>query len=87
LRRHGVTSLLVEGGLTLLRSFVRERVVDRLTIYVRTGSVERAARAIHAALPELSLERVQFEKLGRGILFSGVKGPGQETLLEYSSRQ
>lgn len=87
LRQHGVNSLLVEGGLTLLRSFVREKLVDRLTIYVRTGSLATAAAAVSIALPELSLERVQFEKFGLGILVSGIKNAGQETLLECSPRQ
>lgn len=84
LRSHGVNSLLVEGGLTLLRSFAKEKLIDRLTIYVRTDTIAKAAKAVNRALPELSLDRVQFEKFGRGILISG---QGPETLMECDSRQ
>jgi len=47
LRRHGVRSLLVEGGPLLLGSFFAQRCFDRLTVFVPTGcllAAERAAR-------------------------------------------
>ena len=71
LRAHGISSMLVEGGLTLLRSFIRERSVDQITIYVRTESHQSAAEAIRAALPGFSLQNLQFERFGEGILASG----------------
>ena len=70
LQGHGVSSILVEGGLTLLRSFIRERKIDQLTIYVRTEIQQTAADAIHNALPDFPLNTLQFERFGKGILAS-----------------
>ena len=74
LYRHGVETLLVEGGLTLLRSFVREGFVDRLTIYVRTRSSEQATTALRSALPEFAGNRLQADPLGLGILMTCESG-------------
>lgn len=71
LHRYGVQSVLVEGGLTLLRSFIREGQVDCLTIYVRSDSKDRVAGAIDAALPGLPLPSLRFERFGEGTLVSG----------------
>lgn len=51
--RHGVQSLLVEGGPTLLRSFLAAGVVDRLTVFVAGGAASLAQRApsLHHWLP------------------------------------
>ncbi len=70
LRLHGIESVLVEGGLTLIRSFIREEQIDQLTIYVCADSGEQAAKAIAIALPELVQDNLQFEKFGEGILVS-----------------
>jgi riboflavin biosynthesis pyrimidine reductase len=71
LRRCGLKSLLVEGGLTLLGSFVRDGFIDRLTIYVRSDSRAVAERAVRHALPALSQECFEFEAFGKGILVTG----------------
>ena len=71
LRGLGINSMLVEGGLSLLHSFMAEETIDQLTIYVRTQSPEQAARAIRTALPELPQKHLQFEHFGDGILASG----------------
>lgn len=68
LRRYGVESLLVEGGLTLLRSFVQSGLVDRISVYVATDNAETAKAALGEALPGLAAHRVQVERLGSGIL-------------------
>lgn len=70
LQSHGVNSILVEGGLTLLRSFLREQQIDQLTIYVRTEFEQTAVNAIRKALPGLPLGTLQFERFGKGILAS-----------------
>lgn len=73
LHRYGIRSILVEGGLTLLRSFLRDGQVDCLTIYVRSDSRDRVASAVDAALCGLPLSALQFERFGEGTLVS-VKG-------------
>jgi riboflavin biosynthesis pyrimidine reductase len=50
-----IRSMLVEGGPTLLCSFIKERLVDRLTVFVRAACAERALNAVCAlfgGLPE-----------------------------------
>lgn len=71
LRKCGLKSLLVEGGLTLLGSFVRDGCIDRLTIYVRSASRREAASAVRKALPALPHHDLQFETFGEGMLVSG----------------
>ena len=68
LYRHGVESMLVEGGLMLLRSFLREGFVDRLTVYVRTDCVTTATRAIRSTIPELATDGTQVDRFGLGVL-------------------
>jgi len=80
LHKCGLQSLLIEGGLTLMRSFVRVNYIDRLTIYVRTGSSDVAEKAILKALPELSLEGLQYEPFGEGILVSNEGSQGRSTV-------
>ncbi|GAB4183985.1 MAG: GTP cyclohydrolase II [Wenzhouxiangellaceae bacterium] len=65
-----VDSLLVEGGKTLLRSFIRQNMIDRLTIYVSTPSLAEARRAVAATFPELPIKRMSGVPLGRGTLLS-----------------
>lgn len=70
LQSHGINSILVEGGLTLLRSFLREQKIDQLTVYIRTEFEQTAVNAIRKALPGLPLDTLQFERFGKGILAS-----------------
>ena len=70
LQSYGISSILVEGGLTLLCSFIRERKVDQLTIYVRTELQQTAADAISKALPGFPMNSLQFERFGKGMLAS-----------------
>lgn len=68
LAQGGIRSLLVEGGPTLLLSFLEQGLYDRLTIYVATDCPEvasTAARRALGALPALSVE-----PYGRGLLLS-----------------
>jgi GTP cyclohydrolase II len=70
LRKWGLQTLLVEGGLTLLRSFIRGGYIDRLTIYVRTASRRGAAEAVQRAMPELMKKALLYEPFGEGVLVS-----------------
>ena len=70
---HGVDSLLVEGGLTLLRSFIRKGMVDRLSVYVTTDSIEAAEDALNQALPELDRQGLTAERFGQGVLLTSGK--------------
>jgi GTP cyclohydrolase II len=70
LYRQNVPTLFVEGGLTLLRSFLRARFVDLLTVYVRTRCLDAAKRALHWGLPELDMEAVRLERFGEGVLIT-----------------
>lgn len=64
-----IESLLVEGGPTLLGSFVSQGHVDIITIYVRTTDfveAERIARTLLAGLPNF----MAVERFGQGVLLS-----------------
>ena len=50
---HGIESLLVEGGPTLLRSFFSQGFADRVTIYVRACDAEGADRGARDTLGTL----------------------------------
>jgi riboflavin biosynthesis pyrimidine reductase len=51
--RHGVRSVLVEGGRVLLRSFLAQRCFDRLTVFVRAAAPGEACAALREAFPDL----------------------------------
>lgn len=67
--RYRVESLLVEGGPTLLRSFTSQRLVDRITIFVKTDRVDRAEEAAHKVIPDLPAGMTR-ELFGDGVLIS-----------------
>ena len=63
----GVESLLVEGGPTLLRSFVAQGTHDRITIFVQTTDVASADRAARAVVPGLP-DKLAGKPFGDGVL-------------------
>lgn len=65
---HGLDTLLVEGGMTLLKSFIDQKLVDRLTIYVCADSPEKAILALSHKFPELPTAYMDTVSLGKGIL-------------------
>jgi GTP cyclohydrolase II len=67
LRRMRIDSMLVEGGATLLRSFLAQRMADVLTVYVSTPSAELAADCVAAQFPGLPAEMTH-ERYGAGTL-------------------
>ncbi len=70
---HGVRSLLVEGGPTLLASFLEQDLFDRLTVYVAVRDAAAATKAARCALP--AAPALQAEPCGRGMLL-GCCRPG-----------
>ena len=68
--QHGVESVLVEGGFTLVKSFIEQKMVDRFTIYAATRSTETALNALLMRMPELPISAVQTQALGEGTLLS-----------------
>jgi diaminohydroxyphosphoribosylaminopyrimidine deaminase/5-amino-6-(5-phosphoribosylamino)uracil reductase len=69
LRRMAIPSMLVEGGPTLLRSFLAQGMADVLTIYVTTPSADLAASCAKALFPGLPGD-MGAEPLGAGTLLS-----------------
>jgi GTP cyclohydrolase II len=67
LRRMGIESMLVEGGATLLRSFLEQRMADEITIYVSSPFAELARECAAAQFGTL-LPAFSSERLGEGTL-------------------
>ncbi|MFZ6756150.1 GTP cyclohydrolase II [Undibacterium sp. Ji50W] len=70
LKELDVDSMLVEGGLTLIDSFIRQNMVDLLTIYVRTCCITTATNAAIKAIPDLNADAIEARKYGQGMLLS-----------------
>ena len=68
--KRNVDSLLVEGGMTLLKSFISQKMVDRFTIYVCTNSIAEAIKAISDNFPILPVSEMDAVSLGTGTLLS-----------------
>ena len=62
--------MLVEGGLTLLQSFLRQNMVDQLTIYVRTRSAETAQAVLTDQFPDVPSAMMQTASFGQGTLMT-----------------
>jgi GTP cyclohydrolase II len=67
LHRLGISSLLVEGGATLLRSFFAQGLVDLATAYVATGTPRLAFDAAHEVVGSFG-SRAEIGPLGEGTL-------------------
>ena len=75
LHRRGVAQLMVEGGSEVIASFLRERLVDRLTVYVAPVLIGGASAPPMMRGPEthdesawVGLRLVAAEPLGSGLL-------------------
>ncbi len=64
---HGIESLLVEGGPTLLRSFLGQGMVDMMTVFVRASSAEAADRGVRESLGPLP-DSSRVSAFGEGFL-------------------
>ncbi len=69
LREQEVMSLLVEGGPTLIRSFLQQGHIDLLTIYVATKDKEIALKSAQKALP-FDPDDIWIESFGEGSLLT-----------------
>jgi len=67
LHDHGIESLLVEGGPTLLRSFIGQGLADAMTVFVRAGTAEAAGRGVRDSLGTLP-GSVRVSAFGEGFL-------------------
>lgn len=67
LRRMAIHSMFVEGGPTLLRSFLDQGMADEITIYIATHSAELAAHCATAEFPALP-RQMHSERYGAGTL-------------------
>jgi diaminohydroxyphosphoribosylaminopyrimidine deaminase/5-amino-6-(5-phosphoribosylamino)uracil reductase len=77
LGRRGVTDLLVEGGAKVLNSFLRERLADKVMVYVAPvliGGESAAAIRLDGAAEKLA--DVRIEKLGDDVLIEGYVAGG-----------
>ncbi|PHY21112.1 RibD family protein [Caulobacter sp. BP25] len=77
LHDHGIESLLVEGGPTLLRSFLGQGMVDTMTVFVRASSAEAADRGVRESLGPLP-ENSRVSAFGEGFLLEA--GPVEAML-------
>jgi len=68
---HGIESLLVEGGPTLLRSFFSQGFADVVTIFVRAGTAEAAGRGARVSLDALPAA-LRTRPFGEGFLLESV---------------
>lgn len=76
LERRGLQRLMVEGGATVISSFLRERLVDEATIYVAPTIVGDSAAprlAYGDGLETLGLKAAAAQVLGAGILTRWVR--------------
>jgi 2,5-diamino-6-(ribosylamino)-4(3H)-pyrimidinone 5'-phosphate reductase len=67
LHAHGIESMLVEGGPTLLRSFLRQGFADAMTVFVRSRTAEAADRGVRDSLGALPGE-FRVSAFGEGFL-------------------
>jgi 2,5-diamino-6-(ribosylamino)-4(3H)-pyrimidinone 5'-phosphate reductase len=73
--RMGVRSMLVEGGPTLLGSFLVQNCFDRMTVFVRGASYLSAVAHARLTLPGLPWD-LQVESLGDGLILGFVRPNG-----------
>ncbi|BDX05403.1 GTP cyclohydrolase II RibA [Planctobacterium marinum] len=70
LKRAGVASLLVEGGPTLIKSFLEQNTVDKLTVFVACHHIPDAVQALTQLVETLPEDEISAEKFGKGTLLS-----------------
>lgn len=65
-----IKSILVEGGMELIASFVKQEMIDLLTIYVKTHCPTTAINAAVKLMPELAADQIEAQTYGEGTLLS-----------------
>ncbi|MBN1643797.1 MAG: RibD family protein, partial [Dehalococcoidales bacterium] len=76
-----VTSVLVEGGATLLGSFFDRKLVDKVIVFVAPiiigGEKARTAvggKGVDKVVDSLKLERIRIKRLGNDTMITGYIG-------------
>jgi riboflavin biosynthesis pyrimidine reductase len=69
LYRHGIRSILVEGGPTILESFISQGLADTVTVFARAEDEATAQRIAREALPSLP-SPLQASRFGSGFLLT-----------------
>jgi riboflavin biosynthesis pyrimidine reductase/LPS sulfotransferase NodH len=69
LYQFGIRTMLVEGGATLIRSFLKQGLADQITVFVRTRCLDSAARTAHRTFAELPAV-MSAQRLGEGVLLT-----------------
>ncbi|WP_158678144.1 GTP cyclohydrolase II RibA [Pseudoalteromonas sp. T1lg23B] len=72
LKQKEINSVLVEGGLTLINSFVSQQLFDLVTIYVRTPSICKAVKLATEVLKDICADQIEAQSFGDGILLTAV---------------
>ena len=75
---HGIHSMLVEGGPTILHSFFSQGLADAVTVFVRTRDEEAAHRIARTALPCLPSSLLA-SRFGEGFLLAAMRAPADQT--------
>ncbi len=70
LYEQNIKSMLVEGGLKLIDSFIKQNMVDLLTIYVRSTCITTAINLAIKAIPDLAADQIEAQSYGAGILLT-----------------
>ncbi len=70
LKRAGITSILVEGGPTLITSFLDQDAVDKLTVFVACHNIPQAVQALTQLVDKVPEDEISAEIFGKGTLLS-----------------
>lgn len=68
LYEQGINSMLVEGGLLLINSFLTQNMADMITVYVRSPNIADAISSATLAIPLLAHEALEAKHFGDGVL-------------------
>ena len=71
LAREGVQSLLLEGGPTLAASFLRDRLVDKLLVFVAPVLSGAGPHAFPDGLAPATVHGLEAERVGEDVLLTG----------------
>jgi len=92
LSNRGITQLLVEGGPTVIASFLKERLADQIIVYI-TPKVLGAAGSVGISPPmaeltdSFDLYHVDTKQFGEDIRLSGLSKQALDEILRGSGGQ
>jgi GTP cyclohydrolase II len=70
LYKSGINTILVEGGPTLIKSFLEQELIDTFTTYVSCKSYPDSIHALTKLFPELAADEISAESFGDGTLLT-----------------